>query len=408
MELFKVVDINEAKRIIDENFKIEARSEKVNISKALGRVLYKDVISQENIPGFRRSTVDGYAIRSKDTAGASEAIPALFELRGEVRMGEEAKVKLDLPGDCAYVPTGGMLPEGADSVVMIEYSEKLDDSTILISTSSYPGENLVEIDEDVAAGELVISKGTRIRPYEIGVLSSLGIIEVDVCKKLSCGIVSTGDEVIEPSKTPASGQVRDINTYLLSSLVEECGAEPVIYGIYNDDFEELKTAITKAVQECDIVLISGGSSVGNKDQTLQAIKALKNSKVLVHGIAVKPGKPTLIGKAEEKIIFGLPGHPLACAVIFKIIVQHYISRVYVQEEANYPISCSFAINYHKAKGREEFLPVKLEQREEGLTAVPVISKSGIISAFSKAYGYIRINKNVEGIREGEKVFVYRF
>lgn len=408
MELFKVADIKEVQRIIDENLKIEPKSERIPLPKALGRVLYSNVISQENIPGFRRSSVDGYAIKSKESAGASEAMPAMFELRGEVRMGEEAKVKLDFPGSCVYVPTGGMLPQGADSVVMIEYSEKLDDNTILINTSSYPGENLVEEDEDVAVNELLIKKGTKLRPYEIGVLASLGVMEVEVCQTLKCGIVSTGDEVVDPSSTPSLGQVRDVNTYLLSSLVEECGAEAVVYGIYNDNFEELKAAITKAFEECHMVLVSGGSSVGKKDQTFEAIKSLGNSEILVHGIAVKPGKPTLIGKAENKIIFGLPGHPLACAVIFKTIVQHYISRVYEQEQIDYPIECSFAINYHSAKGREEFLPVKLENREEGLTAVPVISKSGIISAFSKAYGYIRIDKNLEGIREGEKVSVYRF
>jgi molybdopterin molybdotransferase len=408
MELFKVVDIKEATKIIDENFYLEPRVEKVPLSKALGRIIYKDIISQENIPGFRRSSVDGYAVKSKETAGASESIPAMFQLKGEIRMGEGAKVKLDFPGSCAYVPTGGMLPEESDCVVMIEYSEKLDENIILLNTSAYPGENVVEEDEDVSANEMVIKKGTRIRPYEIGVLSSLGVVEVEVCKALKCGIISTGDEVVEPSKTPARGQVRDINTYLLSSLVEECGAEAIIYGIYNDNFGELKAAITKASEQCDIVLVSGGSSVGKKDQTLEAINALKNSKVLVHGIAVKPGKPTLIGKAEDKIIFGLPGHPLACAVIFKTIVQHYIRNVYAQEEIDYSISCSFAINYHCAKGREEFLPVRLERREEGLTAVPVISKSGIISAFSKAYGYIRIDKNLEGIRAGEKVSVYEF
>jgi molybdopterin molybdotransferase len=408
MELFKVVDISEAKKIIDDNFYLEPGVEKVPLLKALGRILWRDIISQENIPGFRRSSVDGYAVKSKETAGASEAIPAMFQLRSEVQMGEEAKVKLDFPGSCAYVPTGGMLPQEADCVVMVEYSEKLDENTILLNTSAYLGENVVEEDEDVCAKELVLRKGTRIRPYEIGVLSSLGVIEVEVCKALRCGIVSTGDEVVEPYKTPALGQVRDINTYLLSSLVEESGAEAVIYGIYNDDFQELKAAISKAWEECDIVLVSGGSSVGKKDQTLEAINSLKNSKVLVHGIAVKPGKPTLIGKAEDKIIFGLPGHPLACAVIFKTLVQHYIRSIYAQEQIDYPISCSFAINYHSAKGREEFLPVKLEQSEEGLTAVPVISKSGIISAFSKAYGYIKIDKNLEGIREGEKVLVYKF
>jgi molybdopterin molybdotransferase len=407
MELFKVVDIEEANKIVAENFGCKGDVEKIDTSKALGRILGRDIVSTENVPGFRRSSVDGYAIKAKEAAGASEAIPSLFDLVCEVKMGEAALIKLSLPGQCAYVPTGGMIPEGADCVVMIEYSEKLDHNTILINKPSYPGENLVEEDEDVAAGEVVIRKGTRLRPYEIGVLSCLGIREIEVFKKLRCGIISTGDEIIDPNSIPSLGQVRDVNSYLLSSLVEENGAEAISYGIFNDNFEELKAALNKAWQECDMVLVSGGSSVGKKDHTFEAISSLSNSKIFVHGIAVKPGKPTLIGKAEDKAIFGLPGHPLACAVIFKTIVKPYIEKIYALEEREYPVSLSFAMNYHKAKGREEFLPVKLEQKGEELVAVPILSKSGIISAFSKAYGYIRIHKNLEGIREGEKVSVYK-
>lgn len=407
MELFKVVDINEAINIVNEHFKIKAPSEKVSLFNSLGRITYSDIVSGENIPGFRRSSVDGYAIKAKDSAGASEAMPAVFELIDEVKMGQSIAVQLNFPGECVYVPTGGMVPGGADAIVMIEYSEKLDDKTILINHSAFPGENLVDEDEDIASGEVVIRKGTILRPYEIGVLSSLGAMEIEVCRKIKCGIVSTGDEIIDPSKTPAQGQVRDINSYLLSSLAEEAGTEPVIYGVFNDHFEELKAAITRASKECDMVLVSGGSSVGKKDQTYEAIESLEKAQILVHGIAVKPGKPTLIGKAEDKIIFGLPGHPLACAVVFKTIVESYINRLYSLDRIDYPVECTFAVNYHKAKGREEFLPVSIDRKENKLVAIPVISKSGIISAFSKAYGYIRIDKNLEGIREGEKVSVFK-
>jgi molybdopterin molybdotransferase len=407
MELFKVVDINEANDIVMEHFKMDAVSEKVSLLNSLGRVIYWDIVSRENIPGFRRSSVDGYAIKAKDSAGASETMPAMFELIEEVKMGHPVNAELKFPGECVYVPTGGMVPMGADAVVMIEYSEKLDDKTILINHSAHPGENLVEEDEDISLGEVVIRKGTVLRPYEIGVLSSLGLLEVEVCRKIKCGIISTGDEIIDPCHTPSQGQVRDINTYLLSSLAEEAGAEPVIYGVFNDHFEELKAAITTAVKECDMVLVSGGSSVGKKDQTFEAIECLEKAQILVHGIAVKPGKPTIIGKAEDKIIFGLPGHPLACAVVFKIIVERHINRLYSVNSIEYPVECSFAVNYHKARGREEFLPVSLEIKDNKLTAIPVLSKSGVISAFSKAYGYIRIGKNLEGIVQGDKVSVFK-
>ncbi|TDT52052.1 molybdopterin molybdotransferase MoeA [Fonticella tunisiensis] len=407
MELFKVVDVDEVKKIIDDNFKMEPEPEKIPLLEALGRVLYRDIIAEENVPGFRRSAVDGYALKSKDAAGASESIPGIFEIKGEVKMGEECRTNLDSPGDCVYVPTGGMIPDEADCVVMIEYTEKLDENTVLVNKPPYPGENVVEEKDDTAEGEVVIKKGTTIRPYEAGVLASLGIIEVEVCKKIRCGIISTGDEIVEPSTTPLKGQVRDVNTYLLSTLIEESGGKPAIYGIHRDSFNSMKKVIARAWEECDMVLISGGSSVGKKDQTLEVIKSLENSKILVHGIAIKPGKPTLIGKAGEKIIFGLPGHPLACAVVFKTIVKHCIDRVYGKREEVYPMPCTFTINYHKAKGREEFLPVNLKFVNGNLTAAPILSKSGIISAFSKAWGYIRLSKNLEGIKEGERVMVYK-
>lgn len=408
MELFNVVTVEEARKIIDDSFEFKPRSESVKLSEATGRIIYKDIVSGVNVPGFKKSTVDGYAVRSRDTAGASESVPAMLEYKGEVVMGRASEVELAYPGECVYIPTGGMLPKGADCVVMLEYTDRLDESTILVNKPAAPGENLINEDDDVQAGEVIIKKRSRLRPYEIGVLSSIGYTDVEVVKRIRVGIISTGDEIVSPEETPLPGQVRDINTYLLNSLIVEKGGEGVIYGVCRDTFEDLSFRVTKALDECDMVLISGGSSVGKKDQTLKVMKSLEASSILVHGMAIKPGKPTVIGKSGEKIIFGLPGHPLACAVVFKAVVKHYMDRVTGESSMECPVPCSFSLNYHKAKGREEYLPVKIEVIDEKMLAVPIFAQSGIISAFSRACGFVKIDRNLEGLREGDRVLVYRF
>lgn len=407
MELFKVISIDETKNIIDREFNYRLGHERVKLSESTGRIVYGDIKSGENVPGFKRSTVDGYAVNSKDVFGASETMESIMSLKGETLMGQPCPGDITFPGDCFYVPTGGMLPDGADSVVMIEYTEKLDDDTVLVNRPSSPGENVIEVGEDIRCGETIISSGTKLRPYEIGVLASLGITYVDVYKKPVVGIISTGDEIVPSDKTPKIGQVRDINSHLLYSSVTEDGGEPVLYGLINDDYDLLYDTVNRAVNECDIVLISGGSSVGKKDQTLKVIDSVGKPGILVHGISVKPGKPTVIGKAKEKIIFGLPGHPLACAVIYRIIVKYFMERITGNSEVPMPVQCRFSINYHKARGREEYLPVTLERKENEIMAHPVFGKSGIITAFSKAWGYVRIERNVEGLKEGQIVYAYR-
>ncbi len=255
----------------------------------------------------------------------------------------------------------------------------------------------------------MLQKGTKLRAYEIGLLSSLGIINVQVYKKPKISIISTGDEIVGCDEKPKLGQVRDINSYILSSAVIEDGGEPIDYGVVKDTYEDLKIAVDDALDKCDIVLISGGSSVGKKDQTLKVINALEKSEVLVHGISIKPGKPTIIAKIGDKAVFGLPGHPLSCAVIYKVIVNHYINKITNYDHENYPVLCRFSINYHKAKGREEYLPVTLDVKDNGeITANPVFSKSGLITGFTKAWGYLKIDKNDEGIKEGQTVYAYKF
>jgi molybdopterin molybdotransferase len=406
MELFKVVSVKEAKDIIDNSFKYELGSEKINILQSVGRVCFEDIKAECNVPEFKRSTVDGFAVSSRDVFGASEGMPSMLELKGEVFMGQVPPRDISL-GECLYVPTGGMLPDFADSVVMVEYSDKLDENTILLYSPVAMGDNVIQVGEDINTQDIIIKKGDKLRPYEIGVLASLGISEVAVYKRPKVAIISTGDEVVPSDESPSLGEVRDINTYLLASLLLEDGIEPISYGIIKDDYDLLKSTVEMAFEECDLVLISGGSSVGKKDQTLKVIASYGDGEVLVHGIAVKPGKPTIIGKHKEKIIFGLPGHPLACSIIYKILVKRYINNLMCHDEKLYGTSATMSINYHKAKGREEYLPVALEEIDNKFIAKPVFGKSGLISVFSEAWGYIKIDKNIEGLKEGQLVEVYK-
>ncbi|KPU42739.1 molybdopterin molybdenumtransferase [Oxobacter pfennigii] len=408
MEFFNVVTVSDARMIIDDNFNIKIGYEIVNLDECTGRILYEDVISKEDVPAFKRSAVDGYAVFSKDVFGASESIPSMMNLKGEVLMGQVPVERIEFPGDCVYVPTGGMLPYGANSVVMMEYTERLDESTLLISNPAAPGENIIDAGEDIKTGEVAIKKGTRLRPYEVGVLSSLGFLNIKVSRKPKVAIISTGDEIVKADGIPKPGQVRDINTHLLYSLIMEDSGEPVVYGLIKDEFSLLKNTVEKALSECDAVIISGGSSVGKKDETVNVINSFEGPGVLIHGISVKPGKPTIVGKVRDKIIFGLPGHPLACAVMHRVIVSHYLNSLTGHKLLEYPVTCTFNINYHKAKGREEYLPVMLDYDGDKIKATPVFGKSGLMTGFSKAWGYIRIEKNQEGIKEGQVVYAYKF
>lgn len=407
MQFFDSKNVDEVKEILRNSIKFIAGSELVEVQECIGRIIFKDIIAEVNVPEFRKSTVDGYAVNARDTFGATEQINGILNYKGEVQMGTQCNVSIENIGECMYVPTGAMIPSGATAVIMIENTEKLDEHTILINSQIAPGENVVDIGEDIKVHEIIIKKGTEIRPYEIGVLASLGYSKVEVFKKPVVGILSTGDEIVEVCKVPKIGQVRDINGYVLYSSLVKDGCTPINFGIVKDNNECVKESIEKALKQCDIILVSGGSSVGEKDYVYEVIENFENSKILVKGIAIKPGKPTIIGKVGEKIIFGLPGHPLSCSIIYEVIVKSFIENILCNSKEDYGIVCKFKINYHKSKGREEYLPVRLVEADGEIIAEPIISKSGIITSFSKAYGYIRINKNLEGIKAEEKVMVYK-
>lgn len=407
--MLDVKSIQETLQIIKEHFSDYClESETVRICDAAGRTAAIDIKSKEDIPGFNRSSVDGYACMASDTFGASESLPAQLKLTGEVIMGEKPSMKLS-KGEAAYVPTGGELPENADAMVMIEYTENLNDGFIYINKASAPGNHIVFKGDDVKAGETVIKAGTYLRPQEIGALAALGIEKVPVRRKLRVGIISTGDEIISIDKRPVGAQVRDINSYLLHAGVLRLGALPKQYGIVSDDFNSIKAVTEQALEESDIVLISGGSSAGMKDETSRVIDSLGQPGVIVHGIAVKPGKPTILGRVSKKAVVGLPGHPASAYTVFNAVVSYLIRTMSgTADEYTPAIRAELSCNYPSNTGREEYLPVTLRTVDGKIYADPVFGKSGLISLLTGAKGYVHIKRGSEGLDKGSIVEVIPF
>ncbi|MBQ7862455.1 MAG: molybdopterin molybdenumtransferase MoeA [Clostridia bacterium] len=400
--MLNVVSFEEAKRITEAEFSsFEIGTEKLNISYCLGRVLAQDIVSEENIPPFSRSTVDGYAALSQDTFGAGESIPAMLSLKGEILMGEEAKTAVS-SGECIKISTGGMLPKGADSVVMVEHTEQMFDGTCLVFKAVSPFQNVTRKGDDVKVGQTVIKKGTKITSRHIGILCALGITQVECARKIRVGIISSGDEIVSVENEVPMGKIRDINSHFLAALIKENGYDAIEYGILKDDFDELYSTLQKAADECDAVLISGGSSAGAKDMTAAVID--KNGEVFFHGIAVKPGKPTIFGKVRGKAVFGLPGHPAAAYLIAKTVVLSLLRFCNKQADKELTVTAEITESISSNHGREELVPVILEQGK----AQPLFFKSGLVSLLSSADGFVIIPRNKEGLFTNEKVTVHLF
>ncbi len=400
--MLNVVSLKEAIRITEDEFSsFKPETEKLGISECLGRVTAKDIVSQEIIPPFDRSTVDGYAVLSSDTFGASEGLPCMLSVKGEILMGEEAK-RFVRSGECIKISTGGMLPAGSDSVVMVEHTEKMLDDTCLIFKAVSPFQNVTKAGDDVKTGQKIINKGTVITSKHIGILCALGITEVECIKKIKVGIISSGDEIVPVKEDVPFGKIRDINSHFLSALMKEKGCDAVEYGIVRDDFDELYNTLQKATDECDIILISGGSSAGIKDMTADVIE--KNGKVFFHGIAVKPGKPTIFGKVKDKAVFGLPGHPAAAYLITETVVTELLRFCSGETVKELTLTAEITESISSNHGREELIPVILKQEK----AQPLFFKSGLVSLLSCADGYIIIPRNKEGVFKNEKVTVHLF
>ncbi|RKD31645.1 gephyrin-like molybdotransferase Glp [Thermohalobacter berrensis] len=406
MDFFKVVSIEEAREKLINNFKdYKLPIEEVDILDSLNRVLAEDIISNINVPEFNRSTVDGYAIKSSDSHGANESMPSFLNIVGEVKMGENTNIKIK-SGEAVYVPTGGMIPEGADSVIMIENAERLDENTIAVYKAISPGENLIFKGDDIKKGELVLEKGKRVTSQDIGALAAIGISKVKVYRRPKFYVISTGDEIIDIDEELEIGKIRDINGYSLSALIKKIGGEVVDKVIVKDDFDLLKEEMEKALSLSDIVLISGGSSVGARDYTYDLINSFDDIGVFVHGVSIKPGKPTLIGRANGKAVFGLPGHPVSAIIVFKVFVEHFIKELIDYKEEIRKTKAIMDFNVHSSPGKETYQMVTLEERDGKLYATPIFGKSGMITLLSKSNGYIVIKSHEEGVTKGEEREVF--
>jgi molybdopterin molybdotransferase len=405
MKLMQVDTVEQVKEKINLHFSdINVDTEAINIQDALGRVAAKNIYSSVNIPDFNKSTVDGFAVVSKDTFGASESLPTFLDIIGKVSMGEATNLKVS-SGKAVYVPTGGMLPMGADAMVMIEYIENLDEITIAVYTSTAPGENIIFVGDDIKNTELLLSKGEIIKSQHIGVLAACGVKEALVYKKPTLAIISTGDEITDPFGDIKSGQVRDINTYILAAMAKEMGSEVTFKGLVKDDYDSLVNIIKEHSNKNEVVIISGGSSAGDKDYTAKAIDSLGESGVFVHGVAVKPGKPTIVGKVGKSAVFGLPGHPVSAAVIFKVFVGYLLNRLMCIEPKKLFIQAKCNANIHSSPGKVTYQMVQIYEENNQYIAMPIYAKSAAISLLAKAHGYIEIPMNKEGITKDEMVKV---
>ena len=388
--------------LIETEFAPVAGTELISLTAAMGRVLAEDIAATEYVPDFDRSTVDGYAVRARDTFGCTDSIPAILPLQGEVFMGEGAEFDLN-PEECVAVPTGGALPKGADSVVMVEYTEDYGDGTIGISKSAAPGQNMIFRGDDVFPGKVILKKGRVLSCQDIGALAAIGRVQVPVVKKITVGVISTGDELVPPEVTPGPGQVRDVNSPMLEAMLSAFGVQVINYGIVVDNEALLTEKVQKAAAECDAVLLSGGSSVGVKDAACRIIESM--GKLLLHGIAIKPGKPTIIGKAGPKPLVGLPGHPVAAYFVTKLFILPLLGRLMGRVQENYTTTARITESVSANHGRAQYHCCRLERRDGELYAYPIRGKSGLITTLAGADGYFCIDRDCEGLPQDAEIQV---
>ncbi|WKY48643.1 molybdopterin molybdotransferase MoeA [Eubacteriaceae bacterium ES3] len=407
MELLKVKSVDEMKEIMKIKFEgIEPESETVNLQECLNRYLFNDLVADLNVPHFNRSVVDGYAVKLEDVQGASESIPGFLKIIGCAQMGKETKLCLN-QGQTVYVPTGGMVPDKTDAMVMIEYTEKMGDSDLAVYSSAGLNENMMLVGDDIKKGQVVLKKGHRLRPQDIGALSAIGYTQIQVFKRPKIGIISTGDEVIRPGQMPSPGEIIDINTPALSALAISRGFEVVKTDYVHDSFAAISEKLKEFIDNCDVVVLSGGSSMGEKDYTVKVIDEL--GEVFLHGLAVKPGKPTILGKVEGKPVVGLPGQPAAAIMVFTMI-SDYLNDLFYGTTAGdlKKVTGRLMENIHAAPGRRTFQTVKIIKNDGQIEVWPTYGKSGMITLLSDSHGYLDIAEDTEGLNAGESVQVNLF
>ena len=407
-EFFKVTDLDDA-LALRYSFNRMGK-ETIPVQAATGRVLAEDIVADVNLPDFPRAIMDGFAIRAASTFGASDGNPAYINVPRTVAMGEIPSFSIG-PGEAAKISTGGMLPKGADSVVMVEHTDAIDETTIEVYKSVAPGQNMVAVGEDIQKDQTVLSCGQRLRPQETGLLAAFGRQSILVFKQPVIGILSTGDEIVPVDTVPSIGKIRDINSYTLAGQVLQTGGIPLHLGIVKDDYDNLLEMCQKGLDQTDMLLVSGGSSVGVRDYTVEVLSAIPDADLLLHGISISPGKPTILARAGNKAFWGLPGHVVSAMVVFHAVVQPFIDHVSGLEPAlhrRYALPATLSRSVASSLGRVDYVRVKLVGENDTYTAEPILGKSGLINTMLRADGLVKIDKNTEGLDAGAQVNVLLF
>ncbi|MGI6737492.1 MAG: gephyrin-like molybdotransferase Glp [Anaerovoracaceae bacterium] len=389
------------------------RTDMLPLAEAGGRVLAADVPAADAVPAFRKSTMDGYAVRAADTQGAGDSIPCFLIVVDTIQIGRPPQTEIG-PGECAYVPTGGMMPAGADAVVMVEYAEAFDESgtQIAVYQAVSPGQYVIGIGEDIRAGAPLLRRGTRLRPQEIGALAAVGCAEVEVYAPPTISIFSTGNELVDAAAEPAPAQVRDINSYTVAARSRAAGLAVRRIELLRDDRELLRQRLAAAMRDSDLVAVSGGSSQGTQDFTADVLDELTSGGVFTHGIALKPGKPTILAYdgSSRTLMIGLPGHPAAAMLVFELLVVRFLRRC--MDVPDPPVlRARMETNVAGGAGRAVCQLVQLHRSDTGeagappYLARPILGKSGLITTLVRADGYTLIDHNREGLKKGEAVNV---
>lgn len=386
-----------------------SQTERISVFDAKGRINAKDVFSDVALPNFRKSTVDGYAVRAKDVAGASASLPAYLHCVGEIHMGEEAKLEIG-PEECVIIHTGGMMPNSATAVVMVEYSAQMNDNLVELQKSVAIGENVIQVGEDIQAGEIILPAQKRIESVDMGALLAMGVTEIDVLKKPKVSILTSGDEVRPPeTKTLKLGEVRNINSIMIAKVAEEFGCETNIFPILPDNDEIFKASVKDAIKNSDLVMISAGSSASDKDMTARVINQLGEPGVVLHGLNIRPGKPTIFAKVNGVPVLGLPGNPVSAWVIHRVVVVPILEKLCGNSTPKKwgTISAKLEINIPSISGRQDWVPIQLLKQENGeFLARPLFGKSNLIFTLSRADGLFCVPATATGVSAGEIIEIH--
>ena len=407
-EFFNVQPVQAALDLLYAQWEIQRRMETLDPRLALGRVLAETVTSPIDLPEFQRSTMDGYAVRAADTFGASSSLPAFLTVVGYVTMGSQATVSVE-QGQAVEIHTGGMLPPGADAVVMVEKTQPLGDQQIEVLAPVATGENVLQIGEDRQRDDVILPAGHRLRPQDIGGLLAVGVLKVKVAACPRVGILSCGDEIVSPETPPMLGQIRDINAYTLAALVEQAGGQPNLLGIAQDSMHDYLAHAKEGLASNDILILTAGSSVSVRDLTRDVINRLGSPGVLQHGLAVKPGKPTLLAVCDNKPVIGLPGNPVSALLVARQIVCPIIQHQLGEVPHPLPhIHATLTANIPSTTGRVDTVPVRLYAVDNSMMAEPVFGKSNLIYTLINADGLVQVSLNSNGLKAGTLVDVERF